>query len=485
MSGFLAALKTQPDTAVALDHPGGAADVDQRYRYWRVRILATTIVGYALYYFVRANISVPLKVMGDDLGYSKAQLGLITTVGGVTYGISKFINGIIGDHANPRYFMAIGLFGAAVMNVFFGLSSSLLFFATFWFFNNYFQGMGFPPCAKSMAYWFSPRERASTFGIWHTSHMIGAALILALTGYLVKYLGWRACFYIPAVIAVGGAIFVLLFLRDTPGSMGLPPVEVYKGEETPEELADELKEPVAEVEPATGRVLDYEPAEQPMTYWQIVVKYILLNPYMWVISFANLSVYVLRYAQMTWGPTFLQENKGFSVVASGWLSFGSEMAGMLGALVAGFVADRAFNGRAGRVCVIAMALMAGAIHMFRIAPPSSPWLAGTLFVVMGFLLYVPQMLIAAMAMNLGTKRASAAAVGLTGIIGYGSTIITGVGIGHLVDTHGWPAAFYLMLACAAITLVLMAFTWNVGAHPHAEPLVADNAARVDESSPAK
>ena len=240
---------------------------------------------------------------------------------------------------------------------------------------------------------------------------------------------------------------MLLFLRDTPGSLGLPPVEVYRGEETPQGLAEEL-----------------QPGQ---TYLQVVWQYVLTNPYMWVISFANLSVYVLRYAQMTWGPTFLQESKGFSVVASGWLAFGSEIGGMCGALVAGFLADRAFGGRAGRVCVLAMALMAVAIHLFRISPRSAPLLTGSLFVAMGFLLYVPQMLIAAMAMNLGTKRASAAAVGLTGIIGYASTVITGWGIGRLVDRHGWPAAFYLMLGCACITLVLMAFTWNVGAHPHA------------------
>jgi OPA family glycerol-3-phosphate transporter-like MFS transporter/OPA family sugar phosphate sensor protein UhpC-like MFS transporter len=298
-----------------------------------------------------------------------------------------------------------------------------------------------------MAYWFSPRERASTFGVWHTSHMIGAALVGALTGYLVHYLGWRSCFYIPAGLAMGGAVIVLLFLRDTPGSLGLPPVEVWKGEESPKQLSEETV-----------------PEE---SYWRVVWEYIFKNPYMWVISFANLSVYVLRYAQMTWGPTFLQENKGFSDVAAGWLAFGSEIGGMFGALAAGFLADRVFNGRAGRVCVLAMALMAGVIHLFRIAPQSAPILSGGLFVLMGFFLYVPQMLIAAMAMNLGTKRASAAAVGLTGIIGYSSTIITGWGIGRLVDNHGWPAAFHLMLACACITLVLMAFTWNVGAHPHA------------------
>jgi OPA family glycerol-3-phosphate transporter-like MFS transporter/OPA family sugar phosphate sensor protein UhpC-like MFS transporter len=433
-----------PMPALPLEYAN--AEVDRQYRYWRFRVLFTTIVGYALFYFVRSNISVPLKAMGAELHFTKEQLGLITTIGGVTYGISKFINGFLGDHANPRYFMAIGLIACAVMNVFFGASSALLFFCGFWLMNNYFQGMGFPPCAKTMAYWFTPKERATVFGIWHTSHMIGAALIGALTGYLVKYLGWRSCFYIPAGLAAAGAVIIYVFLRDTPESMGLPPVELYKGEESATQLAEE-----------TG---------VQESYWTIVVKYILLNPFMWIISFANLATYVLRYAQMTWGPTFLQEYKGVSVVASGWLYFGAEMGGMVAALLAGIITDRYFRGRAGRVCVIAMVLMLATIYAFWKVPKQYIALTYLLYVMMGFLLYVPQMLIAAMAMNLGTKRASAAAVGLTGIIGYASTIITGYGIGSLVDKHGWPAAFQLMLACAAITLVLMLITWNVGAHPH-------------------
>ena len=82
-------------------------------------------------------------------------------------------------------------------------------------------------------------------------------------------------------------------------------------------LAEELKEPVAEVAP-NGKVLDYEaPTDEPLTYGQIVVRYILLNPYMWLISVANLATYVLRYAQMTWGPYFLQESKHLSIIASG------------------------------------------------------------------------------------------------------------------------------------------------------------------------
>jgi sugar phosphate permease len=33
------------------------------YRYWQKRILISTIVGYALYYFVRKNLCVAMPVM--------------------------------------------------------------------------------------------------------------------------------------------------------------------------------------------------------------------------------------------------------------------------------------------------------------------------------------------------------------------------------------------------------------------------------------
>ncbi|MDB5296900.1 MAG: transporter, partial [Phycisphaerales bacterium] len=127
--------------------PGPAAgglppDVAARFGYWRGRILATTIVGYALYYVVRANIGVPVKTMGAELGYSKEQLGVVMTVGGVTYGVSKFVNGLLGDHANPRYFMAAGLLASAVMNVCFGASTALWLLVGFWTLNQWAQGMG-------------------------------------------------------------------------------------------------------------------------------------------------------------------------------------------------------------------------------------------------------------------------------------------------------------------------------------------------------
>ena len=52
---------------------------------------------------------------------------------------------------------------------------------------------------------------------------------------------------------------------------------IYTGEETPRQLNEEIK------------------AQEP--YWNVFREYILKNPYLWIISFANLLVYTLRSVQ--------------------------------------------------------------------------------------------------------------------------------------------------------------------------------------------
>ena len=146
-------------------------------------------------------MSLALPGIEAELGITKAQLGLFLTLHGLLYGVSKFVNGTLGDRVNPRYFMALGLALSASMNIFFGMSSTALAFGIFWMLNGWFQGMGFPPCARSLTHWFAPRERGTKFAIWNTSHSIGASLILILNSFLVVY-SWRLCFYVPAAIAL-------------------------------------------------------------------------------------------------------------------------------------------------------------------------------------------------------------------------------------------------------------------------------------------
>ena len=46
------------------------------------------------------------------------------------------------------------------------------------------SGMGWPPCGRVMAYWFSNNERSFKMSLWNTSHTIGSGSlgIIALMG---------------------------------------------------------------------------------------------------------------------------------------------------------------------------------------------------------------------------------------------------------------------------------------------------------------
>jgi OPA family glycerol-3-phosphate transporter-like MFS transporter/OPA family sugar phosphate sensor protein UhpC-like MFS transporter len=101
-------------------------ETERLYRRWRLRILYSSLVGYALFYFVRKNLSVAMPEMERSLGITKTDLGLFLTLHGVLYGVSKFANGFLGDRTNPRYFMAAGLVASAIgMTGFFGYLSTV------------------------------------------------------------------------------------------------------------------------------------------------------------------------------------------------------------------------------------------------------------------------------------------------------------------------------------------------------------------------
>ena len=426
-------------------------EIDHQYRYWRLRVLYSSLIGYALFYFVRKNLSVAMPVMEHDLGLTKASLGLFLTLHGVLYGVSKFANGFWGDRANARYFMALGLLLSAVMNIFFGLSSASVALGIFWLLNGWFQGMGFPPCARLLTHWFSPSERGTKFSIWNTSHSIGAALAVVMCGFLVKY-NWRLCMFVPAALAIACAFFLVNRLPDTPASLGLPPVEEYTREEEPEE--------------------DFSDGEDGMSFREFVLRYVFANPAIWVISVANFFLYTVRYSVLDWGPTFLTETRGVHLQMASWIVALYEISGVLGMLLGGWLTDKVFRGRAVRACTLSMVVCVGCLYGFWKLPAAPPLIYTLLLCGVGFSVYGPQCLVGVIAANLATRRAAATAIGLTGFFAYLSGILSGWGLGMIVDKGGWDPGFRMLVAAAAAAAVLFALVWNAHRGPSAAAVPA-------------
>ncbi len=417
--------------------------VSDRYRRLRLQLLITTFVGYALYYFCRKNISLVLPTLGKELHYSNTKLGLLGSLLYITYGAGKFVNGVLGDHLNPRRFMALGLLLSAISCALFGASHSLLLFALFWALNGWFQSMGFPPCARILSNYFSVSERGFIWSIWNISHQVGAVGILLMAGFLTEHYGWRSAFFGPALLCAIGSVGLLMWLRDVPASEGLPPVAQWRND--PELDRD-------------GSPLTSEPE----SIRQVLLGRVLRNREVWLVSLMNLFVYIVRSGAFDWAPKYLVERKGSSLSRAGYTTALFEVAGMLGALLIGVLSDKLYNGRRAPLCFGYMLLTAVAVGALYLVPSHSQVGDALALSLLGFAVYGPQFLVGVFATDLASPKASATAIGLTGLFGYAGSALSGVGTGYVVDRFGWAGGFVFFGVSALCGALCILPLWNAG-----------------------
>ncbi|MFA5508719.1 MAG: MFS transporter [Vulcanimicrobiota bacterium] len=425
---------------------GTAQEVRAVYRSWRMRQLFITFWAYAIYYFVRKNFSVAMPLMEKELNISKASLGGFLTAHSLLYGFSKFANGYVADRSNARTFLAFGLFASALLNFGFGWVNTVTAMGILWCLNGWFQGMGFPPCARVLSHWFAPSERGTMWGVWNASHMVGAAGILVWAGYLGETYGYKAIFFAPGAVALVAALGILVFMRDTPGSVGLGEVEEHFGAESRRSKESEKS----------------TPEKEDPEFKQFLRERVFGNPFVWLICLANFCVYTVRYGFLDWAPTFLNEVKGYHLTHAGGLTAGFELAGLVGSLIAGIITDKFFRKQRAPICVLYMIGTALAIVALWKMPGGSFAYDAAVLLAVGFMVYGPQFLVGVMTADIVTKRAAATAIGLTGLFGYGSSLLYGYGLGKLVDLHGWDAGFQMLAGIAVLGAIFFAFCWNAG-----------------------
>ncbi len=424
------------------------------FKYWQWRVIICSMIGYAMFYFVRKNFSFAIPLLQAEYPeITKAHFGAIMSAGGIIYGISKLINGIIGDRTNARWHLVLGLSVCVVVNFLFGLSASLSTMLTgttdgpdfiggfitimsiLYIINQIFQGCGFAPCNHLMVSWVPPHELATKMSLWNTSHSIGAFVAAVICGYLTN---WQLCFWVPACISLVGVFFIIVTLRNTPKSVGLPELPKVEGE----------------FEEVEGKKNNKE-------FTKFLIDKVFKNPVVWVLAITDLFVYVVRFAILDWGPSMLQE-MGLSQALSGWTVAIFEVAGCLGMIAAGYISDKFFKSRSQRVCVIEMALVAIClVALHYIQDMNTPVLFLLVLALAGFFLYGPQALLGVVASNEVSKKAASSAVGIIGFMSYFSTLITGYPLGKFADTYGWHPIFILMAVIAVIGTLIIATTWNL------------------------
>ena len=433
-------------------------EIDRRFSRTQWRMLFATMIGYTLFYFMRKNFSFAMPGLEQDCGISKAMLGNFLFAGGIVYGISKFLNGIIGDRCNSRKMLCFGLLACTLVNVAFGFApqiagtpSSLAWtFGILLVLNQFFQGTGFPPCARLIAFWVPPNELATKMSVWNTSHSIGGGLVAKVCGVIMG-LGvigaanqgvgmWRWCFWSMAALGFLGLVLMWLWLPGTPKEEGLPDLPG--------------------TEASTSQPLNSS-TSQPLNP-PSALRMVFLNPVIWMLGLCNFGINATRALVADWGPTLLQEAKGLSSSDAGTVIMLFEFAGIAGMLFAGWATDRLFGGRAPRLCVFLMALTAGLLAAFWFLPTGgwTKYLAMGSLCLAGFCLYGPQALTGVTATNTSTKVFAGTSIGFISLFSYIGVSVSGKVCGSLAQVA--------IIGVAAVGCVLFICLWNVRANSYGD-----------------
>jgi OPA family sugar phosphate sensor protein UhpC-like MFS transporter len=416
-------------------------EVDRLYKHWRIRILYSTFIGYALYYFSRKSMVFAMPGIIEDLHLTKGELGILGSVMALTYGISKFASGVLSDRSNPRAFMATGLFLTGILNIFFGLSSSLWFFAVLWGLNGLFQGFGWPPCARFLTHWYSHSERGSWWSTWNVSHNTGSFLIPWVVAICLYYSGWRTAMIVPGIICIFGGFFLLNRLRDTPQSLGLPPIEQYRDD-------------------YNGMTKEEVMHERELTTKEILFDHVLKNPYIWLLAFAYFFVYVVRTAVSDWSALYLIEEKGYSRLGAFGIVSLFEVGGFAGSLCAGWASDWFFDAKRGPVNILFSLSLCLSLLLFWLVPAGWQIFDTLAIFLLGFSVFGPQMLIGVAAAELSHKKASATSTGFVGWMAYIGAACAGGPLGMIAEQVGWQGYFFFIGSCAVCAFVLLLPLWN-------------------------
>src|ERR1035437_1081028 len=413
--------------------------IKKLYPKLRWQILESTFIGYATFYLVRNNLPVVSKEMGQALHYSKGQIGDILAISVFVYGLGRFFMGSLSDRSNPRYFMPIGLLLTAFCNFAFATASSYPMHLALWTLNGLAQSMGWAPCGRSISHWYSIRERGTVFAFWNLSQNVGGGLVGILAAFCAARLGWRSAFYVPGILAVICAIYLVLRLRDTPQSVGLPSIEEYHNDYPKGGSSD---------------------CEKELGTRELFVHYILKNRYLWIFAGANFFAYVARYAMLDWGPTYLKEVKHASLGEGGIGTAVLESSAMLSTVLVGWLSDK-LGGRRGMICLLCMIPVFLAFIGIIYSPNNKLWMDMALFGIIGFFVYPAVMLLGICSLDATSKKAVGTANGFISIFGSLGRMAESKGIGTLVERYNWDVALYAIAISTFLGIVLLAFTWKL------------------------
>jgi sugar phosphate permease len=297
--------------------PSPSQEVATRARF----VLSVWLAGAAaIAYLCRNCLAVAESTIRSDLSLTEDQMGLI--LGPLffwSYALAQLPGGQLGEWFGARRCLPVFAAIWSVATALSGLAWGAALLVVGRLASGAAQAGLFPCAVDTLSRWHPPTERAFVSGVLGAAMQVGAAIAAPLTALLlIHHDSWRimlAIYAIPGLLWAAGFYWWFRDRIEDHPSANDAEVELVRGaQESGRESA------AAETEPVPwGRLL---------SSWA-----------MWIIcgqQFFRAAAYVWF---SSWFPTYLQESRGVTREASGWLTAIPLVAMLVAALASGGLSD--------------------------------------------------------------------------------------------------------------------------------------------------
>jgi FSR family fosmidomycin resistance protein-like MFS transporter len=407
-----------------LNTSGGAASSPGR----SFREVWLITLGHSLTHWYPATFYLLLPIIGNELGLSFSQIGLIMTCQYLAGAVANVPAGVLVDTVGRKgLLMTVSLFWVGFPYLLMSFTYSYVMLLLCVVMVGVGNSLWHPTAIPTLARRF-PERKGLVLSLHGMGGNAGDALAPLVVGSLLALLTWREVVVLNVVPGLLISLLLLVFM----GTLQLG-----------------RKKPASAVVSASQE----DPATQSLANYVTGLRQLFRNRSLVVLSTSGAFRSMTQNALLTFLPLFLAREMGYSMFLIGVSMFALQAAGFAAAPVAGHLSDRL--GRRS-VVMTSMAMTAAVLLFMALAGKSQAFVA--LIAVLGFFLYALRPVLQAWLLETTPTNMGGSSIGiLFGTQSLGASVGPLIG-GLIADRYGLGATFYFLagtIVCANLLILLM------------------------------
>lgn len=393
------------------------------------RVLFMTWLFFGLYYVNRFNYSPMIPLVREELLISNAQAGWLMALFFIFYTVFQLPSGYMTDRIGPRKMLTCGALISASGNLIFSRGSTFAMLCMGQGVNGLGQAVGWASALKLIVNWFPRSRRATAIGFFATCVTGGSSVGIRLSGFLGDHLGWRSSFIIPPLMMAAVALIFWIVVRDYPRERGFP------------DFDDEID---------LERNLDNGHKSR--------LSLILTNRMLWTVAFVYFCFVYVQFGCLVWIPSYLNQGYAMSVDRASTISALVLLPGAIASPLAGFLSDHYFGGKRKPLILLGMLILAGSTFLLSLG--MSITIAIGLLAVVGLMIIMPDILLAAYPSDILSRKWAATGMGFLTTFTSTAGIITTPLSGKIVDLYNSYGAVFFSFAVMAFAGTILTLLIN-------------------------